>query len=188
MWLAAWLSSHCPQKKSALGYTEIAYFSLPCFPSSPTNQFTQKLIASTTGGLLWLATTYTSVSWHASGHSWTKAQRHLCMITVLRIMRQRMCNATTGKHAEILLDVTGRAHPGQEKPLLIQAGPDSIAELGRNAWHFDCLKLFLSGLCSWDGLLKMWFPSIVPGIQVWVILKSLFSKNVTECLFFFFFK
>lgn len=69
-------------------------------------------------------------------------------MAVLRIMQQRMCNATTGKRAGILLDVTGRDHSGQEKTLLMQAGPHSIAELGRNVWHFDCLKLFLSGLCS----------------------------------------
>lgn len=29
-----------------------------------------------------------------------------------------------------------------------------MAELGRNARHFDCLELFLSGRCSQDGLLK----------------------------------
>lgn len=89
-----------------------AYFSLPCFPSSTTNRFTQQLAASTAAELLWLGTMYTCVSRHLSGHSWTRAQTHLHMVAVLRIAPHHTCSAKTAKCAGILLDVTGRAHPG----------------------------------------------------------------------------
>ena len=137
-----------PKKKSASGYTEIDYFSLLRFPSSTTNQFTQKLIASRAGGLLWLGTTCSGASRHASGHSWAKARMHRCTIAALGTMRPRTRHVTTGRRAGILLDVIGRAHPGQEESLLTPAGPHFIAEPGRKARPHDCPKLSLSGLCS----------------------------------------
>lgn len=151
---AAWLFPTPP--KSALGYTNRAYFSPPCLPSSTTNQFTQKSIVSATGELLRLGTSSTRVSTfqQAQLEQSTEGPHCGCPFQGNRTM-QVQCDSPSWSFLVRRNQISSNASRASLTP-----------ELCRNAWHFDCLELFHSGRCSQDGLLKTGFLSVVPDIQV----------------------
>lgn len=137
----AWLFPTPP--KSASGYTKSLFFSF-LLPPSTTNQFTQKSIVSTTGELLRLGTSSTRVP----TFQWAKLDQSIecpcwgCPYQGNMTM-QVQCDSSSWSFLVRRNQISSNASRAR-----------LTSELGRNARHFDCLELFLSGRCSQDGLLK----------------------------------
>lgn len=146
--LAAWQCdcslafSHSPQICFRL-YKESLFFSF-LLPPSTTNQFTQKSIVSTTGELLRLGTSSTRVP----TFQWAKLDQSIegpcwgCPYQGNMTM-QVQCDSSSWSFLVRRNQISSNASRAR-----------LTSELGRNARHFDCLELFLSGRCSQDGLLK----------------------------------
>lgn len=169
--LAAWICdcslafSHSPQICSGL-YR--AYFSPPCFPSSTTNQFTQKSIVSTTGELLRLGTSSTRVptfQWARLEQS-TEGPHCGCPYQSNSTM-QVQCDSPSWSFLVRRNHISSNASRAR-----------LIPELGRNAWHFDCLELvfFRQVFPRWVVKNKISLSSSRhAGVSLTVILKGLFS-------------